>query len=312
MPEPGLPAPAPPLYLVDASLYVFRAWHSMPDQFHDADGWPTNAVHGFARFLLELLEQERPVHIAIAFDEALDSCFRNRLYPAYKANRDPAPEELKRQFTHCKALCAAMGLSVLAHGEYEADDLIGSALHQARPSGFRGVIVSADKDMSQLLWEHDEQWDFARGQRWGMAGVKARHGVEAAQIADYLALTGDAVDNIPGVTGIGAKSAAILLAHFGSLDVLLTRIDEVAFLRMRGAAQMAARLREQREHALLWRQLATIALDAPLGGAEPGFVRAAPDAGMLSALAEALRFGPMTRRRLMQAAGLEAGPAAGP
>ena len=104
------------------------------------------------------------------------------------------------------------------------------------------------------------------------------------QIADYLALTGDAVDNIPGVTGIGAKSAAILLAHFGSLDVLLTRIDEVAFLRLRGAAQMAVRLREQREHALLWRQLATIALDAPVDGAEPDFVRAGVDAGMLEAL----------------------------
>ena len=306
---PDLPAssamPRPPLHLVDASIYVFRAWHSMPDEFHDADGWPTNAVHGFARFLLELLEQARPRHIAIAFDEALDSCFRNRLYPAYKANRDPAPDELKRQFTHCKALCAALGLNVLAHGEYEADDLIGSALHAARPRGYRGVIVSADKDMSQLLAEHDEQWDFARGQRWGMPGVKARHGVEAHQIADYLALTGDAVDNIPGVTGIGAKSAAILLAHFGSLDTLLTRIDEVAFLRLRGAAQMAVRLREQREQALLWRQLATISLDAPIDSIEPDHQRSSPDADMLNALSDALRFGPMTRRRLRQAAGLE-------
>ena len=301
-----MPATKTPLHLVDASIYVFRAWHSMPDEFHDADGWPTNAVHGFARFLLELLEQERPRHIAIAFDEALDSCFRNKLYPAYKANRDPAPEELKRQFTHCKALCAAMGLSVLADSEYEADDLIGSALHQARPHGFRGVIVSADKDMSQLLSAQDEQWDFARGQRWGMAGVKARHGVEATQIADYLALTGDAVDNIPGVTGIGAKSAAILLGHFGSLDTLLTRIDEVAFLRLRGAAQMAARLREQRAHVLLWRQLSTIALDAPLDCDEPDFKRGAADVDMLEGLSESLRFGPMTRRRLREAVGIDA------
>jgi len=298
-------APRPSLHLVDASLYVFRAWHSMPDEFHDAEGWPTNAVHGFARFLLELLERERPRHIAIAFDEALDSCFRNRLYPAYKANRDPAPEELKRQFTHCKALCSALGLSVLAHGEYEADDLIGSALHHSRTRGFRGVIVSADKDMSQLLMEHDEQWDFARGMRWGMRGVKARHGVEAHQIADFLALAGDAVDNIPGVTGIGAKSAAILLAHFGSLDMLLSRIDEVAFLRLRGAPQMALRLREQQHHALLWRQLATIALDAPLDCAEADFLRVDADVGMLDALIQSLRFGPMTRRRMLAAAGLE-------
>lgn len=298
-------APAQPsLYLIDASLYVFRAWHSMPDEFQDADGWPTNAVHGFARFLLEVLEKERPRHIVVAFDEALDSCFRNRLYPAYKANRDPAPEELRRQFTHCKALCAALGLNVLAHSDYEADDLIGSALHAARPRGFRGVIVSADKDLSQLLMVADEQWDFARGLRWGMAGVKARHGVEARQIADYLALCGDAIDNIPGITGIGSKSAAILLSHFDSLDQLLARIDEVPFLRLRGAAGMALRLREQREHALLWRQLTTIALDAPLGEIEQDFVRASADAQVLTALAEALRFGPMTRRRLLNAAGV--------
>ncbi len=233
-----LPATSrPALHLVDASLYVFRAWHSMPDEFRDAHGWPTNAVHGFARFLLDLLERERPRHIAIAFDEALDSCFRNRIYPAYKANREPAPEELRRQFSHCKALCAALGLAVLADHDYEADDLIGSALYRARPAGYRGVIVSADKDLSQLLGEHDEQWDYARAQRWGAAGVKARHGVHAHQIADYLALTGDAVDNIPGVGGVGPKTAAVLLAHFGNLDELLARVDEIAFLRLRGAAQ---------------------------------------------------------------------------
>ncbi|RBF98121.1 exodeoxyribonuclease IX, partial [Xanthomonas oryzae pv. oryzae] len=249
-----------PLYLVDASLYVFRAWHSIPDEFQDAQGWSTNAVHGFARFLLDVLERENPQHITIAFDEALDSCFRHAIYPAYKGNRTPAPDALRRQFAHCKALCAALGLSVLAHRDYEADDLIGSALHSVRAHGLRGVIVSADKDLSQLLLEHDEQWDYARNQRWSMDGVKARHGVHAHQIADYLALCGDAIDNIPGVTGIGAKSAAVLLAHFGSLDALLERIDEIPFLRLRGAAQMAVRLREQREHALLWRQLTTIAL----------------------------------------------------
>lgn len=289
-----------PLYLVDASLYVFRAWHSMPDEFHDADGWPTNAVHGFARFLLDLLERERPAHIVIAFDEALDSCFRNTFYPAYKANRDPASPELKRQFAYCKALCDALGLVVLAHSDYEADDLIGSALHEARAHGLRGVLVSADKDLSQLLMEHDEQWDFARGVRWGMTGVKARLGVEASQVADYLALSGDAVDNIPGVPGIGAKTAATLLAHFGSLDILLARIDEVPYLRFRGAARAAVNLKQHREQALLCRRLSTIALDAPLGAATPPFARRAQDADVLIALCEAMRFGPMTRRRLQE------------
>lgn len=298
------------VYLVDASLYIFRAWHSMPvDQFPDADGWPTNAVHGFARFLLELLERERPRHIAVAFDEALDSCFRNALYPAYKANRDPAPEELRRQFAHCKALCLALGLVVLAHAEYEADDLIGTAARAARGHGHRAVIVSADKDLSQLLDADDEQWDFARGVRWGLAGVRARHGVDAHQIADYLALAGDAVDNIPGVPGIGRKTAAVLLSHFGSLDVLLERVDEVAFLRLRGAAQVAARLRAHREQALLCRRLATIALDAPLCAAAPAYARMPADGEGLPALCESLRFGPLTRRRLHEAAGLAFAPA---
>lgn len=293
------------LFLVDASLYVFRAWHSMPNEFHDHEGWPTNAVHGFARFLLELMDRARPQNIAIAFDEALDSCFRNAFYPAYKANREPAPEELRRQFGHCRALCTALGLAVLSHSEYEADDLIGSALTSARAHGFRAVIVSADKDLSQLLGDFDEQWDFARGQRWGAAGVPERHGVHAHQIADYLALTGDAIDNIPGVPGIGAKTAAALLGHFGTLDALLQRVDEVPFLRLRGAAATAARLREHREQALLCRRLTTIALDAPLGETSLHFARGRADAAILGSLCESLRFGPMTRRRLYDAAGLD-------
>lgn len=306
---PGAPGVRPPLYLVDASLYVFRAWHSMPpDQFHDADGWPTNAVHGFARFLLELLDRARPQHIVIAFDEAHDSCFRNTLYPPYKANREPAPEPLRRQFAHCKSLCVVLGLSVLSHREYEADDLIGSACHGARAHGFRAVIVSADKDLSQLLDGDDEQWDFARGQRWNAAGVHARHGVHARQMVDYLALCGDAVDNIPGVPGIGAKTAAALLAHFGTLDALLERIEEVPYLRLRGAAACATRLRAHRQQALLCRQLAAIALDAPLDGAAPHYVRGCADAAGLHALCESLRFGPMTRRRLHDAAGLPFAP----
>ncbi len=298
------PEPAP-LYLIDASIYVFRAWHTMPDEFRDTDGWPTNAVQGFARFLLDVLERERPRHIVVAFDEALDSCFRNRLYPAYKANREPAPEELKRQFAHCRALCVALGLSVLGHPEYEADDLIGSALLQARAAGHRGIILSADKDLSQLLHIGDEQWDYARNQRWGAHGVRARHGVEAHQIADYLALSGDAVDNIPGVPGIGAKTAAILLAHFGDLDSLLRRVEEVPYLRFRGAAQAAAKLREHRDNALLFRTLTTIACDVPLGDVAYRFERIPGEASSLGAVCEALRFGPMTRRRIYAAGGLD-------
>ena len=290
-----------PVHLVDASLYVFRAWHSMPPEFTDRDGWPVNAVHGFARFVLELLERQRPERIAVAFDESLDSNFRNQIYPAYKANRDAAPEELKRQFAHCQRLCRALGLPVLSDGRFEADDLIGAALGQVRRAGFSGLIISADKDLSQLLDVDDEQWDYARGERWRAEGVKARYGVHAHQIADYLGLTGDAIDNIPGVPGIGPKTAAILLAHFGSLDALLERLAEVPFLRMRGSAQHAGRLHEHREMALLSRRLATIDVNAPLPADLGTGERGVPDATALEALCEDLRFGPMTRRRLFSA-----------
>jgi 5'-3' exonuclease len=290
-----------PVHLVDASLYVFRAWHSMPPEFQDREGWPVNAVHGFARFVLELLERQRPERIVVAFDESLDSNFRNEIYPAYKANREAAPEELKRQFAHCQRLCRALGLPVLADGRYEADDLIGAALGQVRRAGHAGLIISADKDLSQLLDADDEQWDYARNERWRADGVKARYGVHAHQIADYLGLTGDAIDNIPGVPGIGAKTAAILLAHFGSLDELLERVAEVPFLRMRGSAQHAQRLRDHRDVALLSRQLATIDVNAPLPPDLGDGARRAPDAAALESLCEDLRFGPMTRRRLTSA-----------
>jgi DNA polymerase-1 len=283
-------------------MYVFRAWHSIPPDLHDADGWPVNAVHGFTRFVLELLERQRPQHIVVAFDAALESSFRNTLYPAYKANREPAPEELRRQFEHCQQLCRALGLCVVVDRTYEADDLIGAALQRLRALGLRGVIVSADKDLSQLLQDDEEQWDYARDQRWRADGVKARYGVHAHQIADYLGLTGDAVDNIPGVPGIGAKTAAILLAHFGSLDALLARHAEVAYLRLRGAAMHAERLRSHREMALLCRQLATIAVDAPLPADFRDGRRGAHDDVALQILFDRLRIGPMTRRRVTELA----------
>jgi 5'-3' exonuclease len=290
-----------PVHLVDASLYVFRAWHSMPPEFEDREGWPVNAVHGFARFLLELLERNRPARIAIAFDESLDSNFRNEIYPAYKANRDAAPDELKRQFAYCQRLCRALGLPVLADGRFEADDLIGAALGHVRRAGHAGLIISADKDLSQLLDGDDEQWDYAKDVRWRADGVKARLGVHAHQVADFLGLTGDAIDNIPGVPGIGPKTAAILLGHFGSLDELYQRLAEVPYLRMRGSAQHAARLAEHRDIALLSRRLATIDVNAPLPADFGGAERRAPEVAALEALAEDLRFGPMTRRRLMSA-----------
>jgi 5'-3' exonuclease len=285
------------VHLIDASLYIFRAWHSMPPEFVDADGAPVNAVHGFTRFLCDFLERAQPTHIAVAFDESLTSSFRNAIYPAYKANRELPPAELKAQFEYCKRVAAAFGLCVLRDTQYEADDLIGSALTLARAHGMRSVIVSADKDFGQLIGDHDEQWDFSKDQRWDAHGVKQRLGVRPDQVADFLGLTGDAVDNIPGVPGVGAKTAAQLLANFDSLDALYARIEEVPYLRLRGAGQTYVRLKEHRAQAMLSRALASIVLDAPVPAHPSGLARAAADADALDALLDTLRFGPLTRKR---------------
>lgn len=291
------------VHLVDASLYVFRAWHSIPADFTDVDGHPVNAVHGFTRFLLDLLERARPSHIAVAFDESLTSSFRNAIYADYKANRELPPPELVRQFAYCKQVAAALGLPVLTDTQYEADDLIGSAVATLHRHGLSAVIVSADKDFGQLIGDSVEQWDYSRDQRWNAHGVKQRLGVRPDQVADYLALTGDAIDNIPGVPGIGAKTAAILLAHFDTLDALLARVDEIAFLRMRGAATACLRLREHAALARLSRALTGIAMDAPVPLEPLAYRRSLPDTAGVETLFDRLRLGPMTRARVRALAG---------
>jgi 5'-3' exonuclease len=288
----------PTAHLVDGSLYVCRAYFAPTPDVSGADGASVVAVHGFTRFLLDLIERTRPTHLAVAFDESLTTSFRNAIYPEYKAHREPAPADLMAQFALCKEVAAALGVLVMADRQYEADDLIGSALIALRMAGFRSVIVSADKDFGQLIGDDDEQWDPQRNQRWDAHGVKTRLGVRPDQVADYLALTGDSVDNIPGVSGIGPKTAAILLQHFGTLDALLERADEVAFLRMRGAAAASMKLREHAASARLSRLLSGIALDAPVPLDASDYVRRAFDASAVEVLFDRLKLGPLTRARV--------------
>jgi len=296
-------AVTPTVHLVDGSLYVCRAYFAPTPDVTGADGASVVAVHGFTRFLLDLLERARPTHIAVAFDESLTTSFRNAIYPEYKAHREPAPPDLERQFALCKDIAAALGVTVMSDVKYEADDLIGSSLVALRAAGFRSVIISADKDFGQLIGSLDEQWDPQRNQRWDAAGVKSRLGVHPEQVADYLALTGDAVDNIPGVPGIGAKTAAILLHHFGTLESLLARAEEVAFLRTRGAAAASMRLREHADSARLSRLLSAIALDAPVPSTPEEYVRKTHDADACERLFESLKLGPLTRARVRALAG---------
>jgi DNA polymerase I len=291
----------PTLHLIDASMYVFRAYYSVAADMFDHEQQPVHAVYGFLGFLLALMTEARPSHIVIAFDESLTTSFRNQIYPQYKANRELPPPDLDRQFVYCRELVDAIGLARLSHHEYEADDLIGSMLMHARSAGFRSVIVSGDKDLCQLLGEHDHVWDYAKRERLNCDGVFGRMGVRPEQVVDYLALTGDSVDNIPGVPGIGPKTAAALLAHFGSLDAILARVDEISYLRsLRGAASVAAKLRTHREAALLARRLTAIALEVPLPLQIEQLKPAKPDPARVDDLLERLRFGPFTRRRVLE------------
>jgi DNA polymerase I len=287
-----------PAYLVDASVYVFRAWHSLPDSFMDPSGHPTNAVYGFARFLCELLEQTRATEVAVAFDESLTSSFRNQLYPDYKANRDPAPAELKRQFGWCKDLVRSLGVAVYADHEFEADDLIATLATDCRQRQLPVCVVSGDKDLAQLVGESDSWWDFSRKRRLDAAGVHTHFGVHPDQIPDFLALAGDAVDNIPGVPGVGPKTASALLAHFGDLDSVYSRLDEIAWLKIRGAKTLAAKLRTHEESARISRQLTGLACDIERIE-RPADIRRNKGCGdSLDALFDALGFGRPLRERL--------------
>ncbi|MGD9582532.1 MAG: 5'-3' exonuclease H3TH domain-containing protein [Lysobacterales bacterium] len=289
----------PKVHLIDASIYVFRAYYSVATEFVDHDGQPVHAVFGFHNMLLNLLDGARPSHLAVCFDESLSQSFRNALYPPYKANRDEPPADLSRQFDYCRELCRLLGLCVLSDLQFEADDLVGSALQALRGHGFDGVLVTGDKDFAQLVDEHTVIVDPTRNERFDAAAVKRKHGVRPDQFADYLALTGDAVDNIPGVRGVGPKTAVDLLRHFDSLDQLLARIEEIPYLRMRGASQLAQRLRAEADNARMFRQLTTIATHAPVPQTPEHYRIGPADQGGLTDLLDRLRFGPITRRRCL-------------
>ncbi len=295
--------------LVDASLYIFRSWHALPPDWRDREGWPTHAAQGFASFLLQLLEHLRPKYLAVCFDESLGSGFRQQIYPAYKANREPPDEALLRQFAHCRAIARHLGASTHADARFEADDLIGSLARVARTHGHPVLVISADKDLTQLLGEGDEQWDFGRDRRFDRKAVKERFGVRPEQMVDLLALAGDPIDNIPGVRGIGQLRAGRLLQHFGDLDEIYRRIDEVERIGIRGAKALQARLVAQREQAYLSRRLSAIHCEAPVPADLAALKPRAPDLDALRTLFDNLGFGPFLRRRAEAIAARHAGAA---
>ncbi len=288
------------------------SWYSMPDDIVDDDGNPVNALYGYCRFLGDFLEQVRPRYVAVLFDESLTTSFRAEIYPGYKANREPAPPELKRQFEYCRRYTRALGVMECAHAAYEADDLIGTLVHAGRRAGRASTIVSRDKDLAQLVGRGDIFWDFAGKGRLAYEDIPAAFGVAPEQIADFLALAGDAVDNIPGVPGVGKKTAAALLGHFGSLQAIYANLDRVHEVTVRGATKLALKLETHRKAALLARRLTGIACDVPLERPLSALMRAAPDLGAVNALFDSVGIGSALRRQAARIADIVADTPAAP
>lgn len=286
-----------PVYLIDASIFVFRAWHAVPNTLVDGDGNPVNALHGFARFIGEVLEQVKPKYLGVAFDASLRNSFRNQIYPAYKANREPAPQELKRQFDLCRQACEALGVACFSSLEYEADDIIGTLATRMRIQGKRIVVLSRDKDLTQLIRLGDVYWDYLGEKRYQYEDIPAKFGVLPERMACYLAVMGDAVDNIRGVPGVGAKTASMLFKHFESITHLYDNLDQVLKLKLRNAEFVTNQLRNHKEAALLARRLTEIACDMPLQAELATLERSRPDLSRLHDLYEAAGFGPLLRNQ---------------
>ncbi|TBV03066.1 DNA polymerase I [Phytopseudomonas dryadis] len=278
-----------PLVLVDGSSYLYRAFHALPP-LTTSRGLPTGAVKGVLNMLKSLRKQYPDSPFAVVFD-AKGGTFRDELFAEYKANRPAMPDELRVQVEPLHASVRALGLPLLCIEGVEADDVIGTLARQSAADGRDVVISTGDKDMAQLVCPHVTLVNTMTGSVYDIDGVKAKFGVGPELIIDYLALMGDKVDNIPGVPGVGEKTAlGLLVGVGGGLDVLYANLDKVPALPIRGAKTLPAKLEEHREMAYLSYQLATIKLDVPLdldcAGLQPG----EPDVPALIALYEELEF----------------------
>ena len=214
------------LYLVDGSGYIYRAFYALP-QLTTSRGTPTNAVYGFVRMLVKLLKDARPSHVAVVFDSPKKG-FRDDLFESYKATRKATPSDLIAQIPYIHRMVEAFRIRSLTIDGFEADDVIGDAGAARGPREIRHVvIVTADKDFMQLVSPSITLWDTMRDKRTGVREVRERFGVEPRALVDVMALMGDAIDNVKGVPGVGEKTAAALIRHFGSLDELLANLDRL-------------------------------------------------------------------------------------
>ncbi len=246
------------VFLVDGTAYIYRAYHAIRG-LTTTKGFPTNAIYGYTQMLVKLLSTKQPVWAAVCFDSR-EPTFRHRRYEAYKANRPPMPEDLSLQIEPILEITRAFHLPVLTLPGYEADDVIGTLAMRAARDGYDVVIVSGDKDFSQLVSERIRIWDPMKDTVIDLETVRNNYGVEPRQIVDIMGLSGDTSDNVPGVPGIGPKTASTLISRFGSIEALYEHIDTIPSKNQR------EKLLAHRESAFLSRELVTICTEAPIDG----------------------------------------------
>ena len=258
-----MPAPPPVVYLLDASSYVYRAFFALPP-LSGPSGLPTNAVYGVTTMLLKLLREVTPQFLGAVFD-APGPTFRDELFDAYKANRPSMPDDLASQFPLVHEVIAAFAIHSLAIPGVEADDVIGTIAQRLAARGVETVIITGDKDLMQLVGEHVRLWDTMRNVWFDVDAVRRRFGVGPAQVVEVMGLMGDQIDNIPGIKGIGEKTATALVQRFGTIEYLLDHLSELEASRdIRGAKKLAALLHDHAATARLSRELAVVRCDVPL------------------------------------------------
>ena len=280
--------PENPLILIDGSSYLYRAYHAAPN-FTNSDGEPTGAIYGVVNMLRSMLRQFSTDRIAVIFD-AKGKTFRDEIYPEYKANRPPMPDDLRGQIEPLHAVIKAMGLPLIAISGVEADDVIGTLATQASKQGMPVLISTGDKDMAQLVDQHVTLINTMTDVVMDAAGVEEKFGIGPELIIDYLALMGDKVDNIPGVPGVGEKTAKALLQGIGGLNALYANLDDIAPLGFRGSKTMAKKLLDNKEAAYMSYELATIKLDVELELAPEQLCKGVPDTDALTELFGKLQF----------------------
>ncbi|MBI2083186.1 MAG: DNA polymerase I [Deltaproteobacteria bacterium] len=269
------------LYLIDASGYIFRAYYAIRP-LSTSKGLPTNALYGFTSMLLKLIREEKPDHIACVFDVSRKT-WRNDKFPDYKANRAEAPADLIPQFPYFRKIARALNLPVLELENFEADDVIGTIAKKMEDKNLETIIVTGDKDMMQLVNQKITIFDSMKEKRIGIPEVRERFGVDPERVPDVLALAGDSSDNIPGVSGIGEKTAIKLLQEYGTLENLLKQSEKVP-------GKLGEKLRQYEKEALLFRELATIVTDAPIHFDFKNFKLQEPDGPALKELFTELEF----------------------